>query len=86
MRLLKITLFGVMQCLRGLRYTIFPHTAHYFCSFLKRVVTKLIVLRSEVCSDWPAIWHIVIGRIPQGCDGNVTLTKRIVMSISRLKQ
>ncbi len=30
------------------------------------------VLRSEACSDWPAIWCVVIGWIPQACDGNVT--------------
>ncbi len=36
------------------------------------IFTKLIILRSEVCSDWPAIQCIVIGRIPQSCDGNVT--------------
>ncbi len=34
--------------------------------------TKLIVLRSEACSDWPAIQCVVIGRIPQAWDGNVT--------------
>ncbi len=28
-------------------------------------ILKLIVLRSEVCSDWPVIRCIVIGRIPQ---------------------
>ncbi len=36
------------------------------------IFIKLIILRSEVCSDWPAIQCIVIGRIPQACDGNVT--------------
>ncbi len=36
------------------------------------IFTKLIVLRSEVCSDWPAIQCIVIGRIPQAWDRNVT--------------
>ncbi len=36
------------------------------------IFTKLIVLRSEVCSDWPAIQCVVIGRIPQACDENVT--------------
>ncbi len=36
------------------------------------IFTKLIVLRSEVCSDWPAIQCVVIGRIPQAWDGNVT--------------
>ncbi len=36
------------------------------------IFTKLIVLRSEVCSDWPAIQCVVIGRIPQACDRNVT--------------
>ncbi len=29
------------------------------------ICTKLIVLRSEACSDWPAIQCVVIGRIPQ---------------------
>ncbi len=29
-------------------------------------------LRSKVCSDWPAIQCVVIGRIPQAWDGNVT--------------
>ncbi len=29
------------------------------------IFTKLIVLRSEACSDWPAIQCVVIGRIPQ---------------------
>ncbi len=37
--------------------------------------TKLIVLRSEVCSDWPAIRCVVIGRTPQACDGNVTVLR-----------
>ncbi len=36
------------------------------------IFTKLIVLRSEVCSDWPAIQCVLIGRIPQAWDGNVT--------------
>ncbi len=26
-----------------------------------------------MCSDWPAIQCVVIGRIPQACDGNVIL-------------
>ncbi len=35
--------------------------------------TKHIVLRSEACSDWPAIqWRVVIGRISQALDGNVS--------------
>ncbi len=29
------------------------------------IFTKLIILRSKACSDWPAIWCVVIGRIPQ---------------------
>ncbi len=29
------------------------------------IFTKLIILRSEACSDWPAIQCVVIGRIPQ---------------------
>ncbi len=36
------------------------------------IFTKLIVLRSEVCSDWSAIQCVVIGHIAQACDGNVT--------------
>ncbi len=35
------------------------------------IFTKLIILRSEVSSDWPAIQCIVIGRIPQAGNGNV---------------
>ncbi len=34
---------------------------------VKSIFTKLIV-----CSDWPAIQCVVIGRMPQACDGNVT--------------
>ncbi len=42
-------------------------------SFLKCAdFTKFIVLRSEACSYWPAIQCIVIGRIPQAWDGDVT--------------
>ncbi len=36
------------------------------------IFTKLIVLRSEACSDWPAIPCVVISRTPQAFDGNVT--------------
>ncbi len=36
------------------------------------IFTKLIGLKSTVCSDWPANQCVVIGRIPQACDGNVT--------------
>ncbi len=35
------------------------------------ICTKFIVLRSKLCSDWPAIQCLVIGRIPQAWDGNV---------------
>jgi len=35
--------------------------------------TKLIALKGDVCSDWPAFQCVVIGLIPQACDGNVTL-------------
>ncbi len=55
-----------------------PHTVHYCCSSLPclsetcQFFTKLIVLKTTVCSDWPAIQCIVIGRIPQVFDGNVT--------------
>ncbi len=61
----------------------FPHTVHYCCSSMPfwnaSIFTKLIVLRSEACSDWPAIQCVVIGRIPQACDGNVTPPYSIVM-------
>ncbi len=69
------------MCLRGLRLkknTLFST----YCTLLlllsgppfwnALIFTKLIVLKSEVCSDWPAIQCFVIGRIPQACDGNVT--------------
>uniref|UniRef100_A0A8C0YN73 PTPRF interacting protein alpha 3 n=1 Tax=Cyprinus carpio carpio TaxID=630221 RepID=A0A8C0YN73_CYPCA len=35
-------------------------------------LSKLIVLKSNLCCDWPAIQCIVIGRMPQVCDGKVT--------------
>ncbi len=41
------------------------------------IFTNLIVLRSEVYSDWPAIQCVVIGRIPKVCDGNGNETKPI---------
>ncbi len=54
----------------------FSHTVHYCCSSMPRLSeTKLIVLRSEACSDWPAIRCVVIGRTPQACDGNVTVLR-----------
>ncbi len=68
------------MCLCGLRFktTLFST----YCTLLlllyappfwnTSIFTKLIVLRSEVCSDWPAIQCVVIGRIPQAWDGNVT--------------
>ncbi len=80
--LLKRTLFcvfGVMQCVyavRGSKKHIIFHILYIIvaplCSAFLKIFTKLIVLRSEVCSDWPAIQSIVSGRIPQACDGNVT--------------
>ncbi len=67
------------MCLCGLR---FKNTLFSTCTLLLllyapsfwnvSIFTKLIVLRSEVCSDWPAIQCVVIGRIPQVWDGNVT--------------
>ncbi len=53
-------------------YCTFPHTVHCCCSSMLRlsetyIFTKLI----PVSSDWPAIQCLVIGRIPQACDGNV---------------
>ncbi len=68
--MLLITVFGVMQCLRGLRLKkthCFPHTVHYCCCSLQFLQSN-IILRSEACSDWPAIQCAVIGRIPQACD------------------
>ncbi len=32
------------------------------------IFTKLVGLKSAVCSDWPAIQWITIGWIPQACD------------------
>ncbi len=58
-----------MQCVCGLRlknhiifHILYIIVASLCSAFLKRVdFTKLIVLRSEVCFDWPAIQCIVIG-------------------------
>ncbi len=76
MMLLKITLFCVFGsnamclCIVKKKYIIFVPLCPVF---LQRVAfTKLIVLRSEACSDWPAIQCVVIGRIPRACDANVT--------------
>ncbi len=72
------------MCLCGLKLKKTISISHYFtyCTLLLLLYappfwntsnfTKLIVLRSEACSDWPAIQCIVIGRIPQAWDGNVT--------------
>ncbi len=68
------------MCLCGLRlkkniifHILYIIVAPLCSNFLKRVdFYKLIVLRSEACSDWPAIQCVVIGRIPQAWDGNVT--------------
>ncbi len=84
MMLLKRSLFcvfGVMQCVYavyGKKNTLFST----YCTLLlllyalpfwnPLIFTKLIVLRSKACSDWPAIQCVVIGRIPQACDRNVT--------------
>ncbi len=83
--LLKITLFGVfgvMQCVTWFEV----QKTHYFCTYCTLLLllyatpfwnaltfTKLIILRSESCSDWPAIQCVVIGRIPQAWDGNVII-------------
>ncbi len=72
---LKKTLFfvfGVMQCVLtfSTRCTLLLLYALSFWNTL--IFTKLIVLRSEACSDWPALQCVVIGRIPQAWDGNVT--------------
>ncbi len=67
------------MCLCGLRFKkhIIFHILYIIVAPLlpfwnAPIFTKLIVLRSEVCSDWPAIQYVVIGRIPQAWDGNVT--------------
>ncbi len=74
----KIWCIHAIQCVYVVQKThYFPHSVHYCCSFMlclsetHTFFTKLIVLRSEVCSDWPDIQCILIGRIPQACDGNV---------------
>ncbi len=83
MTLLKIMLFcvfGVVQCVYAFKVkktTLFST----YCTLLlllyappfwkAQIFTKLIVLRNEVYSDWPAIQCVVIGRIPQAGDGNV---------------
>jgi len=80
------------MCLFGLRFKkhIFFHILYIIVSplcpaFLKRVIffTKLIVLKSKVCSDWPAIQCFVIGWIPQACDGNVTPLTVLWCRVSR---
>ncbi len=60
------------MCLCGLRYCTLLLLLYAPPFWNASIFTKLIVLRSEVCSDWPAIQCVVIGRIPQACDGNVT--------------
>ncbi len=80
--LLKITLFGVMQCVTWFEV----QKTHYFCTYCTLLLllyatpfwnalifTKLIILRSKACSDWPAIQCVVIGRIPQAWDRNVII-------------
>ncbi len=72
MTLLKWTLFcvfGAMQCVYVVQKTqYFPHTVHNCCFSMPLIFTTLIVRRSEVCSDWPAIRCAVIGQIPQACE------------------
>ncbi len=66
------------MCLRGFKKHSIFHILYIIVSPLcpafwnAQIFTKLIVLRSEACPDWPAIPCVVIGRIPQACDGNVT--------------
>ncbi len=68
------------MCLCGLRFknTLFSTYCTLFLLLYAPpfwnalIFTKLIVLLSEVCSDWPAIQCVAIGRIPQACDENVT--------------
>ncbi len=63
------------MCLCGLRLKTqknFLHTVHYCFSFWNVDFYKAHRSESEACSDWPAIQCVVIGRIPQAWDGNVT--------------
>ncbi len=50
-------------------YTIVAPLCLFFWNTL--IFTKLIVVRSQACSDWPAIPCVVTAWIPQACDGNV---------------
>ncbi len=76
----KNIILCIAMCLCGLRFKkhIIFHILYIIVAPLcpafwnASIFTKLIVLRSEVCSDWPAIQCVVIGRILQACDGNVT--------------
>ncbi len=59
-----------MQCVCGLRFK--KHIIFHILYIIvvppfwnASIFTKLIVLRSEVCSDWPAIQCVVIGQIPK---------------------
>ncbi len=49
--------------------------------FWNAVIFTKLILKSTVCSDWPAIQSVVIGRIPQACDEN-TITYFEAHSIS----
>ncbi len=68
------------MCLCGLRlkkhiifHILYIIVAPLCSAFLKRVgFYKVHRSESEACSDWPAVQCVVIGRIPQACDGNVT--------------
>ncbi len=58
------------MCLCGLRFKkhIIFHIMYIIVAPLSPafpIFTKLIVLRSEACSDWPALQCVVIGQIPQ---------------------
>ncbi len=67
--------FGVMQCVY-VENTLFSTNCTLLLPIYAQpfwnasMITKLIVLRSKACSDWPAIQCVVIGRIPQACYGN----------------
>ncbi len=66
MMLLNITLFGVfgvMQCVYTVQKT---HSFLYdYCTLLLLLYAPPFILRNEVCSVWPAIRCVVIGRMPQ---------------------
>lgn len=57
----------------------------YAPSFYNALIfTKRVVLKSAVCSDWPAIHCVVIGWIPQARDRNVTALTTARIKVTHL--